>query len=386
MSNTKKTGSASVRCKNAMYTQQLKHLPLKDIDTLEQTIQKLNSIKDYALIVHDKDIENGKAVEPHVHVMMNFANAVSITKIAKDLQDQPQYVVKWNGDSNNGYSYLIHSTEHSRHKYQYDVSQVRANFDYPKKMLAIAKKVEKQYKKVAINQQLDALLRGDITKAQLEDMLTGSQYADNKRRIDAVYHKRLENMAKEHKEYMKLNNISSKVIWIYGNAGTGKTKLAKEYAGKKSKNYFVSGSSRDIFQAYEGQSTIILDELRPYSILYEDLLKLLDPFGTDKMGASRYFDKHIVADLIIITSPYNPYNFYDKMPIDAEVDSFGQLLRRLSLVIHMMPTTISKTFYVPHIKLFQDDLSTVRTNPYSAWNNQQSAQLDVNSLYDDIVG
>ena len=117
MNNSNQPGT-TLRCKNMMYTQQLKYLPLGDIDTLELTIANLPKLKDYALIVHDKDIENGIAVEPHVHAMMRFDEAQRINTIAKNLQDNPQQVVYWKGDSTNGFSYLIHATEHSRHKHQ----------------------------------------------------------------------------------------------------------------------------------------------------------------------------------------------------------------------------------------------------------------------------
>lgn len=386
MNNSNQPGT-TLRCKNMMYTQQLKYLPLGDIDTLELTIANLPKLKDYALIVHDKDIENGIAVEPHVHAMMRFDEAQRINTIAKNLQDNPQQVVYWKGDSTNGFSYLIHATEHSRHKHQYDVSEVHASFDYPKMMLDVAQKIESKYRKASINNLLDAMLRGEINKTQLESMLTGSQYADNKRRIDTVYNKRLEVLAKSYKEYMKKNNISTTVVWIYGPAGTGKTKLAKAYAEKKGNPYFISGSTRDIFQNYEGQSTIILDELRSNSFgCYADLLRILDPYGEDKMAPARYYDKQLACDLIIITCPYSPHQFFSEMNINnTMIDTFNQLERRLSIIIHMADKTISMTRFNYLTREYEDILYSVRPNPYSAWNSQPSSVLNIYTLYDDII-
>ena len=292
----------------------------------------------------------------------------------------------WKGDSKNGYSYLIHKTEHSRDKHQYELSEVRANFDYPQMMLSIAQEVEKKFKKVSINHMLDALMRGDITKAQMENMLTGSQYADNKRRIETVYSKRLDNMSNSYKDYMKLNNVCTKVIWIYGYAGTGKTKLAREYASRTDSDYYISGSTRDLFQKYEGQHVIVLDELRPKSIeVYADLLRIFDPFGEDKMAPSRYFDKSIVCDLIIITSPYNPHEFYKALCLDESIDTFEQLNRRITLTIHMTDTSICMADYIPRAEIYRDNLATVKNNSYSSWNSMHSSPLDVNILYNDIV-
>ena len=70
-------------------------------------------------------------------------------------------------------------------------------------------------------------------------------------------------------------------VWIFGPAGTGKSTLAKLYAKRKGEPFFVSGSTRDIFQGYEGKHTVILDELRPSSIPYADLLRITDPYAME---------------------------------------------------------------------------------------------------------
>ena len=79
-------------------------------------------------------------------------------------------------------------------------------------------------------------------------------------------------------------------VWIFGPAGTGKSTLAKLYAKRKGEPFFVSGSTRDIFQGYEGKHTVILDELRPSSIPYADLLRITDPYAMEHevMAPSRY--------------------------------------------------------------------------------------------------
>lgn len=53
-------------------------------------------------------------------------------------------------------------------------------------------------------------------------------------------------------------------VWIFGPAGTGKSTLAKLYAKRKGEPFFVSGSTRDIFQGYEGKHTVILTNFVPH--------------------------------------------------------------------------------------------------------------------------
>ena len=73
---------------------------------------------------------------------------------------------------------------------------------------------------------------------------------------------------------MREKHAQIQVIWIYGPSGCGKTSLAKEYAQKKDQPYFISVSTRGVFQGYNGEHTLILDELRPGVITYADLLGL----------------------------------------------------------------------------------------------------------------
>lgn len=60
------------------------------------------------------------------------------------------------------------------------------------------------------------------------------------------------------------NNEMVTIIWLFGQAGTGKTRLARRYAERFGSNYFITGSIRDPFQQYNLEHVVILDELRPH--------------------------------------------------------------------------------------------------------------------------
>lgn len=358
-----------------MYVQQLKHLPLKTIDALVDTIENVLKPTRYALIVHDKDVDkNGKPEEPGVHVMLSFDNARYVSGTAKKLHDKAQYVELWEGDANNGYAYLVHATTKARKegKYQYDPCQVIANFDYVGLLAKITTEIEQARieKGVKVSVLLDALYVGAISKQEVEERLTGSQYGQYRRQLEDVWAKRLQNLAEEWRDKMIAQGKQVQAIWIFGPAGTGKTSLAKEYAQKSGQEWFVSGSSRDIFQNYTGQHTIILDELRPNVIPYQDLLRIMDPFGADTqvMAPSRYRDKALACDIIIVTSPYDPHEFYCSTfanPDTEKTDSFSQLLRRLSLVVSMDQQDTNAMEYDDSKKKFVPIPGTGRPNPYS---------------------
>lgn len=117
--------------------------------------------------------------------------------------------------------------------------------------------------KFTVEELLNALYAGVLSKEEVEKHLTGAQYGKYRRQIEDVWRKRLQNLAEEWRKEMIAQGKSVTVIWLYGTAGTGKTSLACHYAAQSGQPYYMSGSSRDIFQSYTGEHTIILDELRP---------------------------------------------------------------------------------------------------------------------------
>jgi len=373
--------SNTVKGKNLMYVQQMKHLPAKTINDLVSLIDNTLKPKKYAVILHDKDTDSdGNPKEPHVHVMMSFDNARSVKNVSKILGEvdengnvHPEHIEIWKGDCNNGYAYLIHATDKARTQYQYDAKNVIANFDYPAFIQTVSKEVEKvsQYHDAStVKVLLDMLYAGTITKEEIEKKLTGSQYAKNQPGIEKIWAKRLEYMAEEWRKDMIANHKTVRVIWIYGESGTGKTSFAKKYAESAGQDYFVSGSSRDVFQRYAGQHTMILDELRPNTIPYQDFLRITDPFGASSvvMAPSRYSDKALACDLIIITTPYSPFEYYGELNdlSTSFVDSFEQLYRRITLTMVMSETEIMVAHYDEKQYKYVPDPTTSRPNPYSA--------------------
>lgn len=338
----------SIKAKNMMYTQQLKYIfpGVQDqedkLDKLKEIVEKRLKPERYALTVHSQDVNaRGDPVEPHVHLMMSYPNARSLASVAKQLGDKPQYIEQWTGNANNGYAYLVHRTKSSRNRYQYDPADVIANFGYAELVTQqIPSEIARAHdeKTGTIKGKLDMLYIGAISKAELEAQLSGSELARYNRQIDVVWSKRLRRQAQEWREKMKAEGRQVETIWLYGPAGAGKSRLAKEYAAKRGQPYFIAGSSKDTFQHYEGQHTLILDELRPKTMRYEDLLRLMDPFGLTEevMGPSRYTDKALACDLVIVTTPYSPYNFHQTVfgrKADSTPDRLEQLHRRISLLL-----------------------------------------------------
>lgn len=372
-----------------MYTQQQDHLKVSSVDELYKKFEALNPVR-MALVEHDKDTDNGAPVAPHIHVMLSFSNARSLNSVAKSVNDTPNYIEKWNGEANNGFAYLVHATEKARreHKFRYDESCVRANFDYPALMRSIEEKVINTKKSNNTKLLLNSFKEGLIDKSELEERLTGSEYGRLRHQIENIYTKRLQDEAEKWREEAIEQGKSVCTIWIYGTAGTGKSSLAKEIARKRGQSCYVSGSSRDLFQSYMGEHTIILDDVRAGSISYEDFLRITDPYGIESgiYAPSRYHDKPLACDLIIITSPMSPFLYYcnSVSTYIREYDGFDQMQRRINLTIFMDMDYIYLAKY-DNFYEYTADKTTKRDNKYSEKNRVLSTVRDedlFNTIFD----
>lgn len=376
-----------MKCKNMMYEQQLAHLPKTKEELFKIASGEPLNAKRCALIVHDRDIkDDGTPVAAHIHMMLSFDNARSLNNVAKILGDRPQQIQKWSDKADNGFSYLVHATSGSQDKYQYDPADVTANFDYPAFLKQTAIAVATSGRRQTASDLLDCFYAGAVSRKEVEQSLSGSQYGRLSTQLDAIEHKRMMAEAEAWRLQKIKENALINTIWIFGASGTGKTRFAKEIAEREKQRYFITGSSRDIFQGYNGEHSIIIDEFRTYSIGYDDLLKITDPHGIANqiMLPSRYRDKPLASDLIVITSPYSPWGWYsDLFNImhngvirDGKkdlTDSFSQLNRRISLTILMDYDYMYAMEYNPELYEYEAIDGSRRTNPYSGGSAQDPA-------------
>lgn len=253
---------SELKTKAPMYVQQMAKLPFK-IDALETRVKTLKP-KRYGIIVHDKDVDDeGNLKEPHVHVMMEFDTAQRISALANKLNDLEQNfesmtkVNRKNG-ANNGFAYLTHRTSNSANDHQYDFSEVRANFDYPEFMRKLSKKVNSRSEPDRLIQDfVDGKLTFIETKRDLL-ALSPRIYSSKARELREINAAIQDVNAEKWREEMREKGKQIRVIWLYGAAGTGKTRFAETMAGKftDSNACFTTGGSNDVFSGYQGEKNV----------------------------------------------------------------------------------------------------------------------------------
>lgn len=326
------------KCRNFMYEQQVLYLPNGMApDKLYEHVEQTMKPKRIAIILHDKDTkeDNVTPAEAHIHMMLQFDNARSVNQVAKDIGDNPERLQVWKGNVENGFSYLIHATDNARHKHQYSCDEVRANFDYAELIARVSKKVKKVESITGtnkINAILDLIATGEMTVSEAKEQLSGSLYAKAGDKIRKAHELFLDRQADNLYKEMVENDEKVAVHWFYGQSETGKSFLAEKLA-EEAGAYYKTTTATDPFQFYQGENTIILDELRPEVITYSELLALLNPFSRGKVAiSSRYFNKAIACRTIFITTPYDPATFYWNYHLHT-TDKGEQLFRRLSSVL-----------------------------------------------------
>lgn len=386
---SKKT-NAVPRAKNVMYTQDADHAPFSDTADLENHIKALDP-KQYAIAFHDRDVDDqGNPVREHWHAMLQFSNARSLTALAKGLgEPSTQFLEAWKGDSRNGYAYLVHRTNSARHKFQYDPDDVVANFDYPAALAQMEAGASAGRTTASIDALLDALYDGHLTLDELKGQLSGAQIARHSRKIQEAWNARLDREAKEWRQMMIAEGKRSETIWLLGQTETGKTSMAREICKGRvgSGNYYMSGSTRDLFQNYAGEHAIILDELSPNVLDFADLKRITDPLGAaDNLQApARYRDKMLMPELVVITSAYDPFQLYLDQVTRRGIDEFDQLLRRINVVLKLNQDDVQQMDFDQTIRAFVPLPGQSRHNPYSRDARGPGAVPDPIAAFDDLA-
>lgn len=308
---------------------------LFDMDKLSEILKtKSHVINNYAYIIHDKDLytkadesrnpkhKAGEFKPAHIHLVLKFERSQpQKTKyICKWFNLVENFVSKINGSFEDAVLYLAHIN--APDKAQYDVKNITANFDV-QSVIANADSKDK------LSSIVDRILSGEIREynktTEIDTKLL--VYPDSLRVI--------ENAFKVRAEYLQNTQSERKTTCIYicGQAGAGKTTLAKKIADTHNMDYFVSSGSNDVLDGYCQQPCLILDDIRPSALGLSDLLKLLDPHTACSIK-SRYKNKYVNCSLIILTSVLKIDEFYHNV-FEHEDEPINQLKRRCKFYIKM---------------------------------------------------
>lgn len=312
-----------------------------DILTLEKVKSGLVTLADkidkWCYLLHDKDTkDDGTPKHTHYHVYLRFNTTIDFTVIKKAFDVEignVQYIHSNNYDT--ACLYLVHKNQPE--KYQYNPDDVVSSFNYPLFLKNAEKKMSREAK---LKQLREGIEEGTINRFNLDDFVTMDEFAKYSKEIEKYFKYR--EMQRERLQRHK------KCMFIHGDSGCGKTYFAKQFCESKGLSYYVSSSSNDPLDGYKGQNVVILDDLRGSSFSFSDLIKILDN-NTSTLAKSRYYNKLLECDYIIITSVMPLEEFYSNL-FEHESEPLPQLKRRCSIYIEIDRDRITVSKYSKSLK------------------------------------
>lgn len=148
--------------------------------------------------------------------------------------------------------------------------------------------------------------------------------------------------------------------WECGPSGSGKSHIFVELCEKYGPEnvYYVNCESGHLFDNYNGEPYVVLDEFRGGAIKWGELLSLTDKYVTPV--AARYSNKLSLWSHIFIVVVNPPDITYSEVLFNKGLDNFTQLIRRLeSISYHFQDgeefkeIRVNAKDYFKHIKEFK---------------------------------
>lgn len=162
-------------------------------------------------------------------------------------------------------------------------------------------------------------------------------------------------MVRYHKSYTVYRNVRAQprnsppeIIIYVGPTRTGKTRAVREAYPDA---YWKPGGKW--WPKYEGQETVVIDEMYGHRFPFTELLQLLDryPYQVEDKGVHMEF----TSTRIVMTSNQEPEDWYSaerthqgdwaQNPLNARIREFGRIIR--TGVVHRVPNPVEAQFGIP---------------------------------------
>lgn len=319
---------------------------------------KHKSITRYAYIKHDRDvitewdIENGKGAYSeqdlgkdkgdHWHIVIECAKGLMpVSTIARwlGIPENMVEIPKGRGAFIDCVEYLRHSDirQELKGKYEYDKSEVKANFDWETEVTELVLRKTKYEK---------PLSQADFLKNEV--LYNGMRLKNVIDTYPTIYQKEMTVFDRLRMKYIveRAPLPSSRVnFYIEGKSGYGKDTMARSIArglfpdlvGDDDDIFFEIGGNKVTFDGYDGQPVIIWSEFRADTFVkalggYEEVLGAIDIIPKNNRHHKKFGAVKLINSVNIVTSTEPYLNFLKGLIPENDPDP-SQANRRFPIII-----------------------------------------------------
>lgn len=284
-------------------------------------------------------VKENKPIHGHFvwHFIKGEGSPATLSNIAKALGIEQNFIEKPQRGRmayDNMLAYLIHAKDANKAQYKADRVYSAGMYKNDEPMFRpyteiYAERKEawekgRAVKKVAsaredIDHLEELILTGKVTKSQV--ILTDDYYdvySRNARRCEDAFRVYGERRAYKTLQALQEGDFKLTVIYIMGEPGAGKTRVAKEFVRRLIE--WSAGAMPEPFRCcqtaatnpmdeYNGEEILFMDDMRGSALSASDWLKLLDPYNASPSSA-RYKNKQPACRAVIITSTKDPIEFF----------------------------------------------------------------------------
>ena len=327
---------------------QIEYLSQESIEEILTTRWEKKQIVCYVYCLHDKDTytkkdeEEGKGKygdpkKPHWHIFIKLKESRTFADVAKWFGIGVTFVQKIKaGTFEGGCIYATHAN--APDKYQYPVTDAISSpgFDYAK-IVEIKQQAFKREKKMdaAYQRKMEIcsmIEDGVINPFNKHQMISMEDWQNYNRAITLAFERQA--------ELLELNNERNmRCIYIAGETMACKTSLAKMILEKYTTSHLIC-NSYDPLQNYKGQKGVCIDDISFSTFGWKDFLNMADN-DTSTPVKSRYKNKSLYCDLLIITTTKEPYQLVQQMD-GAQDENKKQFYRRFKTYYYADYDTITE--------------------------------------------
>ncbi len=314
------------------------HLSNMNEDELDKRLKKLRDdgkIISYCYVLHNRDkytYADQEKDSKYIAGTLKTAHWHIWLKLPRDKARMRKDIAKWldvgwtmvqdlEYQFENSIVYATHALHIEKAQYSIDEVVCSGDINYAELVQKRVKEYQEATRQSLLYQRKIEIMNdiecGKINKFNMHLMITNEEEYQHNKAIKIA-------MERYERQLQQRTDRNMTCIYINGASRACKTSLAKRICEHSKLTYCVAGA-KDPLQYYQGQQALIIDDVSVDTFKWKEFLNLTDN-DTATPVSSRFKNKMLFCDLLIITANLEPYQLVNQ--IYQEGEDKNQFFRR----------------------------------------------------------